>query len=59
MGNASPPSALVAIKDGFDGDLSPKEFLLAKLVELQASRKKLVEGKDEEVRAVEKTLSLM
>ncbi|TGO09531.1 hypothetical protein BTUL_0162g00080 [Botrytis tulipae] len=59
MGNASPPLALVAIKDSFDSNLSPKEFLLAKLAELQAMRMKLTEEKDEEIRAVEKTLSLM
>ncbi|KAF7955431.1 uncharacterized protein EAE97_000690 [Botrytis byssoidea] len=59
MGNAIPPSALMAIKNGSDGNLSPKEFLLVKLAELQASRMRLIEEKDEEIRAVEKTLSLM
>ncbi|TGO22252.1 hypothetical protein BPAE_0176g00170 [Botrytis paeoniae] len=58
MRNSSPASALVAIKDGFDSNLSPKEFLLAKLAELRASRRKWIEEKDEEIRAVEKTLSL-
>lgn len=59
MGNASLPPALMAIKNGTDSNLSPKEFLLTKLAELQASRMKLMEEKDEEIRAVEKTLSLM
>ncbi|KAF7904116.1 hypothetical protein EAF00_001450 [Botryotinia globosa] len=59
MRNASPPPALVAIKGSFDSNLLPKEFLLAKLAELQAMRMKLIEEKDEEIRAVEKTLSLM
>ncbi|TGO39429.1 hypothetical protein BHYA_0054g00250 [Botrytis hyacinthi] len=59
MENASPSSALVAIKDGFGSNLSPKEFLLAKLAELQGMRMKLMEEKDEGIRAVEKTLSLM
>ncbi|KAM0138630.1 hypothetical protein ACHAP3_003494 [Botrytis cinerea] len=59
MGNESPPLALMAIKDGFDSSLSPKEFLLAKLAELRASRKKWIEQKDEEIRAVEKTLFLI
>lgn len=59
MGNESPPSALMAIKDGFDSNLSPKDFLLAKLAELRALRKKWIEEKDEEIRAVEKTLFLI
>ncbi|KAF7957485.1 hypothetical protein EAE96_003063 [Botrytis aclada] len=45
----SPTSALVAIKDGFDSNLSTKECLLAKLAELRAQRRKWIEEKDEEI----------
>ncbi|RAL62239.1 hypothetical protein DID88_004809 [Monilinia fructigena] len=50
---------LTEIKNGSDINSPAKDFLQAKLAELHASRERLIAEKDEEIRAVELTLSLM
>lgn len=63
MGEVREKSVLAVIstemKNGSDINAPAKDFLQAKLAELYASRERFIAEKDEEIRAVEITLSLM